>query len=147
MRYLLDTNAVSELRKARTARINLNFSRWTETVDAGDLFLSAITLLEIERGILLLKRRDPLQAADLRKWFENLLLVEFHDRILPVDKMAALYCAKLHVPDQRSANDALIAATAFCNDMVVVTRNTKDFEGLGVTLLNPWLDPEAETPA
>ncbi len=111
---------------------------WTETVDAGDMFISAITVMEIEKGILSLIRRDARQGNVLRKWFSSAVMVEFKNRILPFNSEAALYCASLHVPDRRPVNDAMIAATAYCHDMILVTRNVKDFDSLGVRLLNPW---------
>lgn len=138
MRYLLDTNVISELRKARSRLIDPGVSAWTDTVDAGDMFLSVITLMEIEKGIAQVARRDVRQASTLRNWFETVVLVEFSDRILPFDAEAARYCARLHVPDQRSANDAIIAAIAWQHDMVVVTRNVKDFTGMDAQLINPW---------
>lgn len=138
MRYLLDTNVISEMRKARTPKIDPQVSNWTDTVDAGDMFISAITIMEIEKGILQVLRKDVRQGEMLREWFASVVLREFSGRVLPFDAEIAIYCASLHVPDQRSANDAMIAATAFRHDMTVVTRNTRDFEGLGVMLLNPW---------
>ncbi len=138
MRYLLDTNVVSELRKARTPKIDPEVACWTDTVDAGDMFISAITVMEIEKGILNLARKDPRQEKILRGWFTRLVMPEFKDRILPFDTAAAVYCAGLHIPDRRPANDAMIAAIAYCHNMTLVTRNVKDFAGLGVTLLNPW---------
>lgn len=138
MRYLLDTNVISELRKARTRAIDPGVSAWTETVDAGDMFLSVITIMEIEKGIAQVARRDRAQAARLQEWFEMAVLTEFSDRILPFDAEAARYCARLHVPDRRSANDAIIAAIAWQHDMVLVTRNVKDFTGMGAQLVNPW---------
>lgn len=138
MRYLLDTNVISELRKARSRLIDPGVSAWTDTVDAGDMFLSVITLMEIEKSIAQVARRDIRQASTLRNWFETAVLVEFSDRILPFDAEAARYCARLHIPDQRSANDAIIAAIAWQHDMVVVTRNVKDFTGMGAQLINPW---------
>ncbi|OQP34306.1 type II toxin-antitoxin system VapC family toxin [Pantoea latae] len=138
MRYLLDTNVISELRKARTRAIDTAVSAWTDSVDAGDMFLSVITIMEIEKGIAQMARRDLAQAARLRTWFETAVLREFNDRILPFDVDAARYCARLHVPDKRAANDAIIAAIAWQHDMVLVTRNLKDFTGMGAQLLNPW---------
>jgi len=138
MRYLLDTNVISELRKARTPAIDPGVSAWTDSVDAGDLFLSVITIMEIEKGIAQVARRDLAQAARLRQWFETAVLTEFSNRILPFEADAARYCARLHVPDKRSANDAIIAAIAWQHDMVLVTRNLKDFTGMGAQLINPW---------
>ncbi len=102
------------------------------------MFVSAITIMEIEKGILQISRKDALQGNMLRGWFTQMVLREFTGRVLPFDTETAIHCASLHVPDQRSANDAMIAATAYRHDMTVVTRNVKDFEELGVKLLNPW---------
>ncbi|WP_267432722.1 type II toxin-antitoxin system VapC family toxin [Erwinia psidii] len=120
-----------------TPKIDDNVARWAATVDAGDLFISAITLMEIERGILSLARRGLAQASVLRKWFECQVQPEFAHRCLPVDADIALHCARLPIADKRSATDALIASTAFWHDMIVVTRHTQDFDGLGVELINP----------
>ncbi len=138
MMFLLDTNVVSELRKALTDKADENVVAWLSSVDATVLYLSAITILEIERGILRLERRDPAQGGKLRTWMEQYVLPEFSDRTLPVDRIVAIRCAPLHVPDPRSERDAFIAATALVHGMTVVTRNTADFEATGVALLNPW---------
>ena len=134
--YLLDTNVVSELRRDR--RANAGVSTWSKDVSANELFISAITILEIERGILLVERRDSRQAEMLRGWLESKVLPAFADRVLPVDTAVARRCAQLHVPDPRSECDALIAATALVHGLTLVTRNTADFRAMGVALLNPW---------
>lgn len=134
--YLLDTNVVSELRKAGKA--DKNVSAWAESVPANSLFLSAITILELETGILLIERRDPKQGAMLRNWLNTQVLPAFANRILPVDVAVAQRCAKLHVPDPRADRDSLIAATALVHGMAVVTRNVADFELTGVEIFNPW---------
>lgn len=136
--YVLDTNVVSEIRKVRAGKADPNVAAWIGTVDAEDLFLSAITLLELELGVLSCLRKDKAQGALLRAWLDHHVLPEFSDRILPVDNTVALRCARLHVPDPRSDRDALIAATALVHGMKVVTRNVSDFESTGVALLNPW---------
>ena len=110
-------------------------------IPASQFFLSVITVLEIERGVLLVERRDAAQGKVLRDWIDNQLLVRFEARILPVDTAVALRCARLHIPDPRAERDALIAATALVHGMTVVTRNLKDFEPTGVELLNPWRKP------
>ena len=89
-------------------------------------------------GILQKERKDTIQGDILRYWFENKVIPAFAGRILPVDTKVALACARLHIPDPRSERDALIAATALVNGLTVVTRNTKDFEQIGVTLINPF---------
>ncbi len=136
--YLLDTNVISELRKPHS-RLNKQVMAWANSVSANLLFLSVITILEIETGILLTERRDATQGSILRLWLNQHVLPTFSERILFVDIAVAQQCAKLHVPDRCSDRDALIAATALIHGMTVVTRNTEDFTMTGVNLLNPWL--------
>lgn len=136
--YLLDTNVVSELRKVRTGKADPNVARWADGVDAAELFLSVITLQELEIGVLLIERRDPAQGTILRAWLDSHVLPAFAGRILPVDSAVALRSAPLHVPDPHSVRDSLIAATAAVHGLIVVTRNLADFASTGVPLLNPW---------
>lgn len=136
--YILDTNVVSELRPARSRRPDRRVVAWAESVAEVQLFLSSITILELEVGALLMERRDPGQGAKLRFWLANHVLPAFAGRILPVDTLVAQRCAALHVPDRRSDRDALIAATALVHRMTVVTRNVSHFEPTGVAILNPW---------
>ena len=138
MSYLLDTNVVSELRKARTQRANPSVVAWARGVQTTTMFLSAISMLEIETGVLLAERRDPLHGAALRSWLDLSVLPTFARRILPVDTEVALRCAQLHVPDRRADRDALIAATALVHGMTVVTRNISDFASTGVAIVDPW---------
>jgi predicted nucleic acid-binding protein len=135
---LLDTNVVSELRKVRIGRADPNVARWAETLDTATLFISVITVHELEIGVLLAERRDPSQGAVLRLWLETLVLLAFEGRILSVDVVVGKRAAKWHVPDPYPINDALIAATALVHGMTVVTRNITDFKMTGVPLLNPW---------
>lgn len=136
--FLLDTNVISELRKAGDGKADTHVVAWLSSVDATAFYLSAITLMEIELGILRIERRDPAQGARLRAWMDQRILPEFAARILPVDTAVALRCACLHVPDPRPERDAFIAATALAHGMTVVTRNVADFAPTGVPLLNPW---------
>jgi predicted nucleic acid-binding protein len=136
--YLLDTNIVSELRKAKGGKANKNVQAWADSIPATSMYLSAITILELETGILLIQRRDPMQGAMLRTWLDGHVLPAFSGRILAVDAAVALRCAKLHAPDPRADRDSLIAATALVHGMMVVTRNVADFESTGVELFNPW---------
>ncbi|MCF5225929.1 type II toxin-antitoxin system VapC family toxin [Pseudomonas syringae] len=134
--FLLDTNVVSELRKRNA---DANVLRWSRTQMASSLFISSITILELETGILRVERRDPTQGAALRMWLDHHVLKAFAGRILPIDTQVAKRCAQLHVPDPRSECDALIAATALVHGITVVTRNTADFKSSGAALLNPWI--------
>lgn len=136
--FLLDTNVVSELRKAKIGKADKNVIAWATSISVASLFLSAITILELETGILLVERRDPSQGVLLRSWLEGHVLPTFYGRILPVDVLIAQRCAKLHVPNPRSDRDALIAATGLVHGMIVVTRNIADFQGTEAMLLNPW---------
>ncbi|APG89217.1 VapC toxin protein (plasmid) [Sinorhizobium americanum CCGM7] len=136
MRYLLDTNVVSELRKIGDGKADANVVAWIGAEDASRFFLSAITILELERGVLGIHRRDAAQGARLRSWLDSYVRPEFVDRILPVNDAVATRCAHLHI--RRNEADALIAATALVHDMIVVTRNTRDFEGTGVVIVDPW---------
>ena len=136
--YVLDTNVVSELRKARKAHPNVK--KWAQTLPPVSLYVSAISVLELELGILLIERRDRRQGAVLRVWMEEHVLPTFAGRVLGIDTAVARQCAALHVPDPRSDRDALIAATALVHGMTLVTRNAKDFQELGVGLVNPWDD-------
>ena len=136
--YLLDTNVISELRKAKSKNIDKNVAKWAQGVSAASLFLSVITILELETGILSVERRDSSQGAVLRTWMDTHVLPAFSERILPLDVAVAQRCAKLHVPDRKSDRDAIIAATALMHGMIVVTRNIKDYEQIGVELVNPW---------
>jgi len=136
--YLLDTNVISELRKARARKADRQVNAWAMSVNLTSMFLSAVTILELELGCLLMERHDAPQGFLLRSWLDDRVLPNFEGRILPVDTPIARRCASLHVPDPQSYRDALIAATALVHGMTVVTRNVKDFEQTGVSILNPW---------
>ena len=138
--FILDTNVVSELRKARAGKADANVVAWAAAQDPAALFLSAITLLELEMGVRLAERRDGAQGAALRAWMDNQVLPAFEGRVLHVDGPVALCCAALQVPDPRSDRDALIAATGIVHAMPVATRNVADFEATGVRIINPWDD-------
>jgi predicted nucleic acid-binding protein len=136
--YLLDTNVVSELRKIGDGKADARVAAWVDAEDAESFFISAITILELERGVLAIQRRDAAQGARLRTWLDNHVRPEFAGRILPVDDAIATRCAHLHIPDRRNEVDALIAATALVHGLTVATRNVRDFEGTGVVVVNPW---------
>lgn len=136
--FILDTNVVSELRKAKAGKADKHVAAWAASMPPSRLFLSVMTILELETGVLLVERRDPAQGAVLRDWLDNRVLPAFADRVLAVDTAVARCCAKLHVPDRCADRDALIAATALVHGMTVVTRNVADFEPTGVPIVNPW---------
>ncbi|MGO1080059.1 type II toxin-antitoxin system VapC family toxin [Inquilinus sp. CA228] len=134
--FLLDTSVVSELRRRQA---DPGVVAWARSIALPSLFLSAITIEEIEIGVMLAERRDPRQGATLRAWLENQVLTSFADRILPVDVTVARRSAAIHVPDPRPIRDGLIAATALVHGLTVATRNTADFDPAGVPTFNPWL--------
>ena len=136
--YLLDTNVVSEVRKIRLGKADRHVAKWADSVDATDLYISVITVQELEIGVLLAEHRDPSQGAVLRAWLNDHVLPAFNDRILTVDIAVAQRSARLHVPNPRPVRDGLIAATALVHGMTVVTRNVADFEPAGAAVLDPW---------
>ncbi len=133
--YVLDTNVISELRKDRNA--DRNVAAWAETCRLGDLHISVMTLLELEYGMLVARGRNTDLASVLGRWITK-IHERFLNRVLPVDETVARKAAAMHVPKKRSERDALIAATALSHNMIVVTRNVRDFADTGVKLLNPW---------
>ena len=110
----------------------------TKRLDIQSCHVSALTLMELEIGVLRIERRDARQGAVLRTWLDERVVPEFADRVLPVDGPVALRCARLHVPDPRPERDALLAATALVHGLTVVTRNEVDFEPTGAAVFNPW---------
>ncbi|RFB88394.1 VapC toxin family PIN domain ribonuclease [Rhizobium leguminosarum bv. trifolii] len=138
---LLDTNVVSELRKVASGKADPNVVVWNETVDPAETFISSVVLHELEIGARLVEHNDAAAGKVLRNWLENSVLAAFSGRVLPLDEAAAVQAAQWHVPNPKPINDAYIAATAFTRRMTLVTRNIKDFEGMGVALVNPWAFP------
>ena len=135
MSYVLDTNVLSALRvRGRNPAVEA----WAASVPVGDQFVAAISIAEIERGVLAKERSDPKQGKVLRRWFEDRVLPAFADRVLPFDLRSARILATYRVPERAPLDDALIAAVAQAAGMVVATRNTSHFEALGVRCLNPW---------
>jgi predicted nucleic acid-binding protein len=131
--FLLDTNAISEIRRGRDQRVRA----WVAEVEDADLHLSVLTLGEIRKGIELLRSRDAAQAEAFDSWL-SALRTRFADRIMPIDDRVAEEWGRLNAAGSRRTVDSLIAATARIHDLIVVTRHTRDFEGCGVPLLNPW---------
>jgi toxin FitB len=134
--FLLDTNIVSAMR--RRDRLPPNARQWLQAQLIDELYMSALTMMELEIGIQRLGRYDPRQATMLRAWKDGPLERHFHGRILGLDLAICERCAALHVPDPRPEIDALIAATAIVRNLTLVTRNQADFEGLPVRVFNPW---------
>ena len=134
--FVLDTNVISELR--RPERADPKVAAWASSMPVTRFFLSAITVLELELGALLMERRDKAQGLVLRAWIDEQIMPRFDGRVLAIDAAVAQRCARLHVPNPRAERDALIAATALVHGMTVVTRNSADFESTGVRILNPW---------
>lgn len=137
MSHLLDTNVVSELRKP-ASRASPAVRDWARTQRTNELFLSVITVMEVEIGVSRVEKRDALQGTVLRRWLEHDLVPAFAGRLLPVDLAVARRAAGLHVPDPRPERDVLIAATALEAGLTVATRNVVDFAALGVDLVDPW---------
>ena len=137
--FVLDTNVVSELRKAATGRANNGVTDWANSVPATLMFMSVISVHELEHGVLLAERSDPTKGAILRTWLDSSVRPAFEDRLLPVNAEVARQSAALHVPDPAPFRDALVAATALHHDMTVITRNTCDFDRFtDLTVTNPW---------
>jgi toxin FitB len=136
--YLLDTNVLSELRKIAVGKADKKVTKWANSVDTAELYLSTITIQEIEIGILLLERKDFTQANVFRHWLEVQVLPSFDKRILSVDVSVARKSASFYIPDPRPIRDSLIAATSVVHAMTMVTRNVEDFQLPGVKVLNPW---------
>lgn len=137
--FVLDTNVVSELRKVRSGKANHGVASWAEQVSSAELFISAITIHELEHGVLLMERADPAQGSLLRVWLDQSVAAAFKSRVLPVDERVARRAAALHVPDPAPFRDALIGATALVHDMTVVTRDLKDFQRFDdLDVINPW---------
>lgn len=134
--FVLDTNVISELRQGKPHQ-SAEVRAWAAGLPSSRLFLSAITILELELGILALERRTPPQGSALRIWLSG-VREAFSGQILPFTDITATVCASLHVPNPRSERDAMIAATAIEHSFTVVTRNVSDFADTGVALINPW---------
>jgi predicted nucleic acid-binding protein len=133
--YVLDTNVVSAVRVPGRAPA---VEAWLRSVALVDQFTTALTLGEIEQGVRRKERDDRRQGKILREWYENQVLSAFAGRVLPFDARAARVFGRYPVPEEAPANDALVAATAEAHGMVVVTRNVRHFEPLGVRVRDPW---------
>jgi predicted nucleic acid-binding protein len=130
--FLLDTNVLGDLRRGDPQVV-----RWSYLHDDDKFAISAVTLMEMERGVLLIERRDRRQGRVLRLWLDEQVIPEFSGRTLPVDGRVAMQAAALHVPDPMPAEDAYIAATALAYELILVTRNVRDFARTGARTLDP----------
>lgn len=135
MNYVLDTNVVSALRLRGREPLA---EAWAASVPVAELFVTALTMAEIEVGVARKEREDPRQGEVLRRWFEERVLPAFAGRVLPFDLPAARRLSTYRVPEHAPYDDALIAAVTETNQMTLVTRNTKHFQPLGLTCINPW---------
>lgn len=136
--YLLDTNIISESRKLGTAKVDPHAANWFAVVDVETTFVSAMTIFELERGVKQMERRDTVQGAVLRRWFDDQIMTSYEHRTLPLSRDVALICAGLHIPDPKSERDAWIAATAINAELTLVSRNVGDFANMDVSLINPF---------
>ena len=137
--WLVDTDVVSELRRAPLGRCDPRVQGWAASTRASRTFLSAVTVEELERGVLSKERQDPAQGAVLRRWLEEDVLAAYSGRILPVDTDVARLAASLHVPDPAPVRDACIAATALVSGLVVATGNVRDFGRFArLAVHDPW---------
>jgi toxin FitB len=136
--FLLDTNVVSELRSGKPHQSTAVRS-WAQGQPLQQLYLSAVTVMELEMGVLRMERQDQPQGNTLRRWAAA-VLKQFAGRVLPFGRETARRCAAMHVPDTKSMRDSMIAAMALEHGMILVTRNWADFDGTSVKLINPWED-------
>lgn len=139
MRFLLDTNIVSEARKG--PRANSGVLAWLEATPSSSLWTSVLVLGELQRGVESLRRRDPVSARVLDRWLRDHRATQA-ERILQVDEAVALRWGLLNVPDPVPTVDGLLAATALVHGMTLVTRNTRDVVRTGATLHNPFTAAE-----
>ena len=133
--FLLDTNVISELRKGD--KCDARVAAWYAGIPEADLFISVIVAGEIRRGVERLRRRDPLQAESLDRWLRE-IEQSYDDRVLPIDARVADVWGRISAIRSVPVADALLAATVRVHDMILVTRNSSDVEGLGAAVLNPF---------
>ena len=132
--YLLDTNIISETRKARP---DPRLTAFLETTESAGLFLSVLTVGELRKGVAARRRSDPAVADSLAAWVDG-IETNFADRVLPIDAAAARLWGELAAHRSLPVIDTLIAATAIVRGLILVTRNTRDVSATGAALLDPW---------
>lgn len=136
--FLIDTNVISESRKVRSGGAAPEVVAWLKATDPSTTFISAMSLFELELGVVRIERRDSVQGGKLRHWLDYIVKPGFAGRVLAMDSAVAVICAGLHVPDPVSERDGWIAATALVHGLTVATRNVADFDATGVSIVNPW---------
>ncbi len=136
--YLLDTNIISEMRLAAKGRGDPALMAWANCYEESLFYTNIVVLMEIERGILNVEKRDPAQASTLNQWLTNTVKQAFKGRVLTLDEGTASICASLHIPDRTPENDAWIAASAIQHDLTLVTRNVQDFQHPHLRVFNPF---------
>lgn len=132
--YLLDTNVISETRKSRP---DAGVVAFLSAAGSDELFLSVLTLGELRKGVAFKRRTDELAASEIGMWVDG-IVSNFGDRILPIDSAIALRWGELSAGRSLPAIDMPIAATALSRGLMLVTRNTRDFESCGAVLFDPW---------
>lgn len=140
--YLLDTNVISEIRKIKNGKANQGVVDWFFATPLNKLFLNDIVLLEVKQGALLARHnRDLIKAEMLDDWADNQLPKQFGERILPITRQICLIASTLHIPNPRDRHDALIGATALAHNLILVSRNQKDFKNIdGLKFFNPFIE-------
>lgn len=136
--YLLDTNVISEIRRLKHGKCHPSVAQWVSKTSEALMRTSVIVMMELERGVLALERKNPEQGKVLRTWLENQVKPSFLGKVLPIDEKTAEICAKLHIPAHAPENDAWIASSALQHKLILVTRNVADFKQMGVKLFNPF---------
>lgn len=136
--YLLDTNVISEIRRLKQGKCHPNVANWVNCTSSELMYTNTIVLMELERGVLAIERKDKIQGQNLRNWMDNQVKPSFAGKILTIGEKTAEICAKLHIPDHAPENDAWIASSAIEHRLILVTRNVIDFKKTGVQLFNPF---------